>query len=80
MPVWMEKDNTPDETVFSTDTVVEDVDVDDSCTLSADGFLIADALEHEVGILEEFKSKALGNDLLVSLVWETPVGLTNPDY
>ena len=29
------------------------------------------------------QSKALGNDLLVSLVclvWETPVGLTNPDY
>lgn len=75
MPVWTENDCIHDQDINLADTVVGDVDIDDGCTPSADNFLIADALEHEVGIPEEIESSAWGHDPVVSLVWETPVGL-----
>lgn len=79
MPVWTEKDTMQDDktnTDVSGDTLIDDIHMDDSCTPSADGFLIADTLEHEAGIPEKVKSRASESDPLVQLVWETLVGST----
>ena len=85
MPVWMQNhrgqdddndtDNNDINTALCADPAsIGDVCPEESCTLLTDGFLIADALEHEAGAPEDIHNKASGRELSIRLVWELSVG------